>query len=223
MRDIKATRNTKYWFTHLGLSALFSIVAYGCGYSDVSQGLNQTPGQATPTPISQMTPTLTGPELDGTKLSGSATVDAPRHAMETQVAEGTPGPAPALIPLSPRVTSVWRPTLGITGECAQGNHQFNYGGCWAGIVNGEYLFVETGAFWDDPLHVAVRVYTSTLDLYEPGAKQVYVIPSAGGRLHPTQMDWPVLTMVTLDADHPAYFAFNLVTREWVSATPSPLH
>ena len=44
LRDIKATRNTKYWLTHLGLSALFTIVAYGCGYSDASQSLNLGPG-----------------------------------------------------------------------------------------------------------------------------------------------------------------------------------
>ena len=66
------------------------------------------------------------------------------------MAEDTPGPVPALITLSPRVTPVWKPTLGITGECAQGNHQFNYGGCWAGIVMGNTFLLKQGRFWTIP-------------------------------------------------------------------------
>jgi hypothetical protein len=109
--------------------------------------------------------------------------------------------------------------LGITGECAQGNHQFDYGGCWAGIINGEYLFVNTGTFMADPSRRgAVRVFTATLDMIDPGPTQVYYTQAGAGRLHPTQVVWPIMTLVTLDNDPPVYFVFDLATRQWLNTT-----
>src|SRR5262249_30750580 len=154
--------------------------------------------------------------------AGIATVEAPQHELETRIAEGTEPPVPSHIPI-PTVTpgTVWTPTLGISGECAEGNHQFNYGGCWAGIINNQYLFVDTGALIADPSQGMLRIYTAIMDLLMFSDMEAFSTPSRAGRVHPTQFVWPIMPLVTLDNNPPVYFAFALTPRQWVSPTPGP--
>jgi hypothetical protein len=173
-------------------------------------------GEAVAPQTPAATPTLSAAEWDATKI---AYLEAPQHELETQVASGTPF-APTLIPV-PTAPPVWTPTLGISGECAQGNHQFDYGGCWAGIINNEYLFVDTGALFDDPAHGVVRVFTTTMDLNTLGSMYDYRTPSTSGVLHPVQVSWPVMTLEVIDSTPPVRFGFDLLTRQWVSPPPVP--
>jgi len=196
------------------------LTLYGCGSGNLSGQLSQVSSPVTSTQTPATTPattrTLSPPEFDATKI---ASIDAPHHEWETRVASGTPFVVtPIPMPSEPVLAT---PELGITGNCAYGNHQFAFGGCWAGIVDGEYLFVETGAFKDDATQGAIRMYTSTMDLLIPGPDQVYYTPSRMGRVHPVQVVWPIMSLITLDHDPPVTFAFNLSTRQWVTPSPGP--
>src|ERR1043165_3455716 len=145
MNPISRTKFATCW---LGLMSLLLLLIsglslYGCSRPNAPAGVAvQTATLSTSTQTPVATPTLSGPEFDSTKLAGIATFEAPYHERETRIAEGTLEPIRTYVPL-PTITleSFWTPTLGISGDCAQGNHQFDYGGCWAGIVNNQFLLV----------------------------------------------------------------------------------
>jgi hypothetical protein len=207
----------------------FLLMLSGCNNPRTAAGISNQPTDlpgptvvATATTGPAATATLSGPDSDATKLAIFATVDAPQDELSTRIAQGTPIPTPIYVPL-PVFTphSVWTPTLGISGECAQGNHVVSYGGCWTGLVSNQYLFVHTGAFEADPSAGFVRIFTATLDLVRLGPMHDYISPLRVGRIRPSQVAWPIMTLVTVDSDPQVYLAFDLSTRQWVPATPVP--
>ena len=156
-------------------------------------------------------PTLTGPELDATKITY---IQKPIFERQTRVAAGiTPIATFVVVPTSEPVPT---PFLGISGECAQANRVFNYGGCWAGVVNGQYLFVGAGTRRSDADQGVLRVYTRTADLQTYGPVQWYSTPSKLGSIVPTQVVWPLLTLITESGTPPTTFIFDLATRQWVN-------
>ncbi len=167
------------------------------------------------------TRTLTGPERDATKevhLRGPEEDIQTRAAHATAFALGTPYPptTPFTLPTPPTPIP---PTLGINGNCAQGNHRFEYGrpGCWAGLIDGEYVFVTAGARKSDLSQGLIWVYTSTLDLQTYGPDELYSTPIRGGVVTPEHVSWPLLTLVAEDNSRSV---FNLSTRQWVSPASS---
>jgi hypothetical protein len=168
------------------------------------------------------TATLTGPELDATKaviLRGPVEDQQTRVAQATAFAQGTPYPyTPWARPTQP--TSI-PPALGIHGNCAQGNKRFDYGGCWTGVVNGEYMFVVTGAGVADWQQGVVIVYTRTLDLRTEGPLQRYSTPLRRGVVRPIQVTWPLMTLLAKEDNSTQ--VFDLATRQWISppSTPGP--
>jgi hypothetical protein len=176
--------------------------------------LGPPPVSPSATPAAPVTPT--GPELDATK---NAVYEVEQHQRETAVALAPPDAGTVVAIPTPE--PVLTPILGFSGDCAQGNHEFYHEGCWAGVVDNEYLFVQTGALMADPDYGVVRVYTATLNLVILGADQDYRTPSQAGRLRPVQLNWPVMTLVVLGSNPPAYFGFDLSSRQWVTAPPLP--
>lgn len=220
-------------FVSVNLSAFALIVvlsACSSGTGQQSALEASSVGTVTEVPLGTSpiagTPTLTGPALDATKF---ALIAGPADAQQTVAAEatsfalGTPYPVgtPFLLPtLAPART----PILGISGQCAQGDNLFYYGGCWAGLVNNEYWFVRTGAFKSDPLQGEVLVYTTTLDLDTYGTHTWYTTPAKAGSIHPVQVTWPILRLRSVAGNPPADFTFNLLTDQWLdqNLTPIPL-
>jgi hypothetical protein len=220
-RAVGMRKSGRYRLENIAVLTMLCLASYGCSQANESGQSAKTSNAIVSTVVPMVTSTLSGPELDATKMAGLATWEAPQHEMETSVAQGTPPPIPTIIPIPTQHPPLWRPTLGISGDCATTNNLFDYGGCWVGIVNNEYVFVDTGAVAADPSKGAIRVYTATMDLLTFGTKEMYYAPSPAGRLHPTQVVWPVVPLVILDSNPPVYFAFDLDTRQWVSATPGP--
>lgn len=110
------------------------------------------------------------------------------------------------------------PVLGIHQECAYANAVFDYAGCWTGVIDDVYVFVEIGALWSDPEQGALRVYTSTLDLQEQGAESVYRSPMKAGKLQLADVRAPRVLVQTNDG---AQQVFNLATRQWEGSTAVP--
>ena len=218
MNQISIRRGApRFWVGYMGtlFMLISSLALSGCARPTQGTGLAQASSPVTSTNTPVGTPTLSRPELDATKI---AALDAPEYELQTRIASGTPfvfTPIPV-----PSQQPVRTPVLGISGNCAQGNHQFDYGGCWAGLVNNEYIFVDTGALMSDPTQGVVRVFTSTMALATFSAKQDYPTPSRAGRVHPVQVVWPVMTLTTLDVTPPVIFTFDISTRQWISPTPS---
>jgi hypothetical protein len=153
-------------------------------------------------------PVLTKRDMSATK---EARDQAERSAVATLIASGTPI---VITPLPiPTQGPVLTPVLGITGDCAQGDNVFDYGGCWVGRTDTEYTFVSTGAFWDDLPQGIIRVYTSTLDLQDYGPQHSYQAPSRSGLLHVAAAEG---FRLTLQADDGTTFYFDVATRQWVN-------
>jgi hypothetical protein len=152
-------------------------------------------------------PVLTKRDMSATK---EARDQAERSAVATLIASGTPI---VITPLPiPTQGPVLTPVLGITGDCAQGDNVFDYGGCWVGRTDTEYTFVSTGAFWDDLPQGIIRVYTSTLDLQDYGPQHSYQAPSRSGLLHVAAAEGFRLTLEAADGTR---FYFDVATRQWV--------
>src|SRR5947209_1536016 len=112
---------SRHWPAYLTMLLVWFLTLYGCGSGNTAGQMAQTssPLSSTETPVA--TPTLSGPDFDATKI---AAIDAPLHELGTRVASGTPF-VMTPIPI-PTQNPVLTPILGITGNCAQGNHQFDY-------------------------------------------------------------------------------------------------
>lgn len=170
--------------------------------------------------LPEPTRTRTGPEKEATK---NARFDERRRLVDansTKFALGTPYPTtrPYVAPTPEPV-----PTLAtrIHGECADGNSEFLYTGCWTGRLGNEYLFVEAGAPLSNLSQGMIRIYSGTLDLSDFGLRQSYSTPSGAGIIRITNVTWPHMTLVTRDADPPVTFGFDLTTRQWISPPPLP--
>jgi len=196
------------------LSMLVQLLLSGC--SRPQQGVVQasTPIMSTQT-LPAPTQTLTGPEWDATKaaiLRGPVEDQQTMVARATGFAQGTPYPYTPWA--RPATRTAIPPALGINGNCAQGNKRFDYGGCWTGVVNGEYMFVITGASVTDLQQGVVIVYTRTLDLRTEGPLQRYNTPLRRGVVRPIQVTWPLMTLVAKEDNSTQ--VFDLATRQWVS-------
>jgi hypothetical protein len=171
------------------------------------------------------TPTLTGPELDATKMARYYEERRQVDAVATSFALGTPYPTlpprPARTPLPMRTAQ-----LGLHGECADANRYFDYARCWTGLVGNEYVFVSAGATDGQQVQGAIIVYTRTLDLLTLGERITYPAPTQVGKLTIVDVAWPSMTLATMpDAPERLVFTFDLATRQWVSppstTTPGP--
>jgi hypothetical protein len=208
---------------------LLCMLLASCGQpqgdrSPVQAGSSALPAQTsmpTSTQTTMPTPTLTGPELDATK---AVILNAQEHAIETSVASGTP-----FAPSTPIITSTpWprrTPVLGISAACAQGNSEFNFAGCWNGVVGEQYVFVQAGAPLNDLSQGTIIVYTSTFDLQTFSARQSYTTPAQVGTVRIAQVIWPRMVLITVE-DNPTTvtkFVFNLLTRTWEEPGSCPLY
>jgi hypothetical protein len=201
--------------------AILCLLLTACNGSTRGQSATEVPSVlpmnvptvlATPPP----TPTLTGPQWNATQSAG---LNARRYALQTKVASGIPfRPTPIVVPT---IGPVLTPATGINGDCAQGNSLYYYYGCWAGFVNGEYIFVNSITLIEDPEQAQLRVYTMTADLLTYGVKNFYSTPSRVGGVYPTEATWPLITLATRDRDPQVTFVFDISTRQWVSPTPQP--
>jgi len=213
------------------LIVLLALFLSGCGRPD-NQTLGtaaQTAATTTPTTVVETaTPEGDKAQDEEQRQSDLATVEAggelptpvetpnPTVAAQlTAIAQGqvlTPEPAPT-------------PVLGMSGECAQANHQFTYAGCWAGQIDGGYIHVASGAFATDETQGVVRVYTSTLDLSSDGPVLSYPTPQKAGIVSIAQVVWPRITLVTIDNDDPTVssFVFNAASRTWEALAACELY
>jgi hypothetical protein len=197
--------------------ALLCLLLVGCQHVAGSQPENTAiPTQSVPT--ATVEPDSTPPQGVVTKLIGD---DARQTALATRVASGTPYMfTPFPIPTTaPQPT----PILGIAPQCGEADKDFQYGSCWSGLVNSEYLFVTSGGSRDNRSQGLLLVVTSTLDLKEHGPLQTYETPTHAGRIQIAQVTWPRMTLLAAANNGPAaQFAFNLLTRTWETAGPCPL-
>lgn len=169
-----------------------------------------TPIMLTQTPMA--TSTLTGPELDATKLAPvewhrqTVVAFATQYAIETPVPP-PPLPNPTLGPLPP-------PELGIHG-CGGVNRRFDLGSCWAGEIPDGYIFANTRKSRDEPFEVTLMVSTTPPDRRSSSLVGTYAIPSQGDLPAIASVDWPLMTLIT-SRESPTIttFVFNLLTRQW---------
>jgi hypothetical protein len=132
------------------------LLLASCGRPDqpISGAPVPSPTDSPTTPTSP-TPTLTGPELDATKMApeeerqrelatvqAGGTLPTPVGTLEPEIAAENTAIAAGQFPIPkpPRP-----PMLGIHGECADPDREFDYGGCWTGQGDGQYVFAKTGA------------------------------------------------------------------------------
>jgi hypothetical protein len=199
-------------------SALLLLLSYAlaaCGTSERPEQLGAaviTQTVAMPTPSS----TLTGPELDATKMAPFEWQRQTAVARATEWAMATPV-QPTFVPAGPTSTRVPLPPpqLGVRACGDALNRTHVIGNCWSGLIGNEYLHAVTQVRKDDPSDVTLRVMTRTLDLYTRGPEQIYNIPSQQGLAYIASVEWPRMTLVT-DRDNPPIttFTFNLLTRAW---------
>lgn len=195
------------------LVLVFNILITSCSSSYQEPGISQTSVPATATGTEVATPTLTHLDASATKIAFD---QAERDAVATLIASGTPFVTTPL-PL-PTEAPVLTPILGINGDCAQADNEFDHQGCWTGLTNTEYIFVSPGAFWDDLTQGILRVYTSTLDLRAYGEQQSYPTTLKAGPIHVIAADGYQLA---LKAENGTLFYFDVLTRQWVTPTPGP--
>lgn len=206
------------------------LLLASCGRPD--EPVNSTLGKSVPTPtVTSVTVTTvaaispTDQPSDTTKFTDEeqrqrdlATVEAggelptPVETPNAWESEQLTAAAQGVFPTpAPRPT----PVLGISGQCADASREFDYGDCWAGQIDGQYVFVETGAPSDHPAQGVVRIYTTTLDRKIVSAKQTYPTPTPAGLVYIAQVMWPRFTLVTLNDDSTVTrFVFNGATRIW---------
>jgi len=175
------------------------------------------------TPPAGTTPTLTGPELDATKMAPYYEERRQVAAAATSFALGTPYPT---LPPRPEQSPlpIMTPVLGLHGECADPNRSFDYARCWTGLVRDEYVFVSVGGVKGQQIQGAIKVYTKTLDLQTFGQTVTYPAPAQVGKLTIANVAWPLMTLVTVpSAPDRLVFTFDLTIRQWVSppSTPGP--
>lgn len=196
------------------------LMLAGCsGYVD-EQGAMQVPSAVLLTETPSPTSTFTRPQLDATKVTSLNEERATAVAATTSFAQGTPYPpsTPIIISTSGPMRT---PILGITGNCADANPTFDFGNCWSGLIDNDYLFVDTGAFKTDPSQGVIKVYTRTLDLQGFGPRQWFSTPSRVGSVSVTDVTWPHMTLIANEAEPSVTFVFDLSTRQWVSPPPIP--
>jgi hypothetical protein len=197
----------------IALFAMLSLVLTACNTAAVAQApTDPTPTETSVPVVTPLAPsTRTIAQRNATK---AALLEAPKHALETRVASGTPfRPRPIILPTSKPVRT---PVLGINTDCAQADHRFNFSGCWSGLVDGEYFFVNTITLKADPEQAQLRVYTMTFDLHRMGVEHYYSTPSKLGEIFPTDVTWPLITVTTKSGSPQATFVFDISTRQWVS-------
>jgi hypothetical protein len=180
----------------------------------------------TGTPEPTWTPVLFGA---GTKEANETAVVERLNAIGTEVAlthepVDTPGPPPVY----PTPTLV----MGLIPKCAnasaRGPQCINI---WRGVISGQIVQVEGGreSLEDDPTQgLAIVTILSTHE------EQVYNTPQKVGVIRVAAVDGARVTFVPVDFRTPQVlltpwttatpgttFVFDLVTRQWISLTPSP--
>jgi uncharacterized protein YceK len=183
----------------------------------------ETPG-TTPATTPNSTPTLLPRERSATQIARFNDEQATVSAHSTSFALGTPYPTSR--PFTPLPTSpVMTPVPGINGDCANADREFSFVNCWNAVIGGEYMFADTVVLKADPLQAVLHVYTATLDLRDMGPMESYPTSIRVGMVRISSVNWPLMTLTTLQANPPTTFAFDLSTRQWVSppstATPGP--
>jgi hypothetical protein len=216
---IRKTQPLKRSLIHLIVLISVCVAMAGCGQPTIREEVSQTEqsGNSMQAAIVH-TPTMTLPERQATKEARFAEERRLVAANSTKFALGTPYPTtrPYVAPTPEPV-----PTLAtrIHGECADGNSEFLYTGCWTGRLGNDYLFVESGAPLSDLSQGTIRIYTGTLDLLDFGLRQSYSTPIEAGIIRITDVTWPHMTLITMDSDPPVTFGFDLSTRQWVPSPP----
>lgn len=165
----------------------------------------------TQTPVA--TATLTRAQWDATKI---AILDGTEHERQTRVASGTPF-ASTPIPLT-QVEPITTPPMGISGGCADPSSIVTFSNCWNGKLNDEYIFAAVLVKKSDPAQGIIRVYTTTVGVSQFGPVGWYTTPSRGGLIE--IMDATDYRL-TLQAEDNSIYYFDVLTRQWVTPSPSP--
>jgi hypothetical protein len=165
---------------------------------------------ATPLP----TATLTRAQWDATKI---AILEGTEHERQTRGAGGTPF-ASTPIPLT-QVAPATTPILGISGECMDPSTRVDFGNCWSGRINDEYIFVSALVKKADPTQGLLQVYTTTVGVSYFGPVSWYSTPTRSGLIKVVDATGYRLT---LRADDGTLFYFDVLTRQWGTPGPSPV-
>jgi hypothetical protein len=166
---------------------------------------------ASPTSAPLPTATLTRARWDATKI---AILEGTEHERQTRVASGTPF-ASTPIPLT-QVEPVTTPILGISGECMDPSTTADFGNCWSGRINNEYIFVATVIKKADLTQGLLRVYTTTVATGDFGPVGWYSTPTRSGLIKVVDVtDY----RLTLRAEDNTFFYFDVLTRQWVNPAP----
>lgn len=170
---------------------------------------------ASPTPVP--TNTLTGPELDATKMAPhveSLTEQQTIEALKTSLALGTP--LPALDPTNQIHADI---PLGINGCGAVGPGAYELRNCWVGMpTKGEWLFASAVMSKTNGEQGALMVYSETIETGDRSPKQYYNTPTQAGPVIIANVSWPHMTLITVHPDDVTIpvvtFFFNLETMTW---------
>jgi hypothetical protein len=175
----------------------------------------------TPVTTPAGTPALLPRDRSATRIARFNNEQATVLAQATNFALGTPYPGdnPPPRPTRPATT----PVPGINTDCVNANKEFSYVNCWNALIGDQYVFADTGVLKSDPLQAVLHVYTATLDLRDKTAKESYPTSIRVGKISISSVNWPLMTLTTLQASPPTTFVFDLSTRQWVSppTTPGP--
>ncbi len=148
-----------------------------------------------------------------------------RAALTTIPAEQTalagPTPNPYDWP-TPWRTSAPEPTpvVGQQQECSPGIHGFNPSNCWVVLLNNEYLHVNAGYLYNDASGDLSDTTIGVIVVFDAGIER-YPTPQRRGPMHIAAVDGTRVTVIPDDPQAHVTFVFDLLTRQWIDATPGP--